>query len=111
MKHRNMLVCCVLCAVWDSSIVASKYLEKLGPSWLEGKRCLDLSAGCGLVGEWATARGEGENGECVRACQACNVGVVGWGVKRCAQWAGTLSHRALSESADAAQHHCTLLWS
>jgi hypothetical protein len=38
-------------AVWDSSIVVAKYLEKLGAAVLKGKRCLDLSAGCGLVGE------------------------------------------------------------
>jgi hypothetical protein len=31
--------------------VVAKYLEKLGPDVLSGKRCLDLSAGCGLVGE------------------------------------------------------------
>lgn len=44
--------CCFLCpAVWDSSIVVAKYLEKLGAVALRGKRCLDLSAGCGLVGE------------------------------------------------------------
>lgn len=44
-------VCVVLSAVWDSSIVAAKYLEKLGPDALRGRRCLDLSAGCGLAGE------------------------------------------------------------
>jgi predicted nicotinamide N-methyase len=43
-------------AVWDSSIVVAKYLEKLGPDALGGKRCLDLSAGCGLVGESTGAR-------------------------------------------------------
>lgn len=43
---------CFLClAVWDSSIVVAKYLEKLGAGALKSKRCLDLSAGCGLVGE------------------------------------------------------------
>eukprot|EP00879_Flechtneria_rotunda_P033344 GHRR01036920.1.p1 GENE.GHRR01036920.1~~GHRR01036920.1.p1 ORF type:complete len:144 (+),score=45.34 GHRR01036920.1:247-678(+) len=36
--------------VWDSSIVVAKYLEKW-PVLVRGKRCLDLSAGCGLVGE------------------------------------------------------------
>lgn len=36
-------------AVWDSSIVLSKYFER-HPQLVEGKRCLDLSAGCGLVG-------------------------------------------------------------
>ena len=35
--------------MWDSSIVAAKYLEKIQES-LVGKCCLDLSAGCGLVG-------------------------------------------------------------
>eukprot|EP00879_Flechtneria_rotunda_P030302 GHRR01032922.1.p1 GENE.GHRR01032922.1~~GHRR01032922.1.p1 ORF type:complete len:247 (+),score=39.72 GHRR01032922.1:247-987(+) len=34
--------------VWDSSIVVAKYLEKW-PVLVRGKRCLDLSAGCGLV--------------------------------------------------------------
>ena len=37
------------CAVWDSSIVVAKYFERWGNRWA-GKRCLDLSAGCGLVG-------------------------------------------------------------
>jgi len=37
------------CAVWDSSIVMAKYFEMHGRA-IEGKRCLDLSAGCGLVG-------------------------------------------------------------
>ena len=36
-------------AVWDSSIVMSKYFEQWGSRWA-GKKCLDLSAGCGLVG-------------------------------------------------------------
>jgi len=35
--------------VWDSSIVVAKYFEKIQEG-LQGKRCLDLSAGCGLVG-------------------------------------------------------------
>ncbi|GAX77181.1 hypothetical protein CEUSTIGMA_g4627.t1 [Chlamydomonas eustigma] len=35
--------------VWDSSIVVCKYLEKMGDTIVKGKRCLDLSAGCGLV--------------------------------------------------------------
>lgn len=39
-------------AVWDSSIVVAKYLEKHQHRY-KGKRCLDLSAGCGLVGELA----------------------------------------------------------
>eukprot|EP00775_Hariotina_reticulata_P005949 gene5949-6188_t len=34
--------------VWDSSIVTAKYIEKW-PQLFAGKRCLDLSAGCGLV--------------------------------------------------------------
>ena len=38
------------CAVWDSSIVMAKYFE-MHRAELVGKRCLDLSAGCGLVGE------------------------------------------------------------
>jgi predicted nicotinamide N-methyase len=37
-------------SVWDSSIVVCKYLEKMGETLVRGKRCLDLSAGCGLVG-------------------------------------------------------------
>lgn len=35
--------------VWDSSIVMAKYFERWSDRW-SGKRCLDLSAGCGLVG-------------------------------------------------------------
>ena len=35
--------------VWDSSIVMSKYLERHS-SQFAGKRCLELGAGCGLVG-------------------------------------------------------------
>lgn len=35
--------------VWDSSIVVSKMCEWQAARW-RGKRCLDLSAGCGLVG-------------------------------------------------------------
>ncbi|KAF8055749.1 METTL21A [Scenedesmus sp. PABB004] len=31
------------------SIVVAKLLERLGPRWAAGRRCLDLSAGCGLV--------------------------------------------------------------
>ncbi|KAF6266140.1 putative methyltransferase-domain-containing protein [Scenedesmus sp. NREL 46B-D3] len=34
--------------VWDSAIVAAKYVEKW-PELFAGKRCCDLSAGCGLV--------------------------------------------------------------
>jgi predicted nicotinamide N-methyase len=36
-------------AVWDSSIVVSKMLEQRAASCVRGCRCLDLSAGCGLV--------------------------------------------------------------
>lgn len=36
-------------AVWDSSIVLSKMLELHAPRFA-GRRCLDLSAGCGLPG-------------------------------------------------------------
>ena len=45
------LTCCSShhCAVWDSSIVVAKFFERWGNRWA-GKRCLDLSAGCGLVG-------------------------------------------------------------
>lgn len=50
-----LLLSCVRAAVWDSSIVVAKYLEKLGPGALSGKRCLDLSAGCGLVGKAAAS--------------------------------------------------------
>ncbi|KAI8472236.1 MAG: putative methyltransferase-domain-containing protein [Monoraphidium minutum] len=35
--------------VWDSSIVLSKWAERW-PARVAGRRCLDLSAGCGLVG-------------------------------------------------------------
>ncbi|KAA6422578.1 MAG: methyltransferase 21A [Trebouxia sp. A1-2] len=35
--------------IWDSSIVMSKYFERWDGRWV-GKKCLDLSAGCGLVG-------------------------------------------------------------
>eukprot|EP00884_Botryococcus_braunii_P021511 jgi/Botrbrau1/8043/Bobra.13_2s0014.2 len=35
--------------VWDSAIVISKYFERW-PALCKGKWCLDLSAGCGLVG-------------------------------------------------------------
>lgn len=34
--------------VWDSSIVISKLFER-HPEHIQGRRCLDLSAGCGLV--------------------------------------------------------------
>ncbi|KAK9791359.1 hypothetical protein WJX73_007751 [Symbiochloris irregularis] len=34
--------------VWDSSIVMAKYFERW-PDLVCGKRCLDLSAGCGLA--------------------------------------------------------------
>uniref|UniRef100_A0A383VHV1 Uncharacterized protein n=1 Tax=Tetradesmus obliquus TaxID=3088 RepID=A0A383VHV1_TETOB len=34
--------------VWDSAIVAAKYAERW-PQMFAGKRCCDLSAGCGLV--------------------------------------------------------------
>ncbi len=37
------------CAVWDSSIVMARYFE-IHAAQIRGKRCLDLSAGCGLVG-------------------------------------------------------------
>ena len=37
--------------MWDSSIVMSKYVEKEAETLVQGKRCLDLSAGCGLVGK------------------------------------------------------------
>jgi hypothetical protein len=40
--------------VWDSAIVAAKYAEKW-PELFAGKRCCDLSAGCGLVGEFLAA--------------------------------------------------------
>ena len=43
-------------AVWDSSIVMAKYFEKQGHQALAGKRCLDLSAGCGLPGTLLSAR-------------------------------------------------------
>ncbi|GAB4816007.1 hypothetical protein N2152v2_003053 [Parachlorella kessleri] len=39
----------MLPAVWDSSIVLAKYFERW-PLKVAGKRCLDSSAGCGLVG-------------------------------------------------------------
>lgn len=36
-------------AVWDSSIVLGKLFERQADA-VAGKRCLDLSAGCGLPG-------------------------------------------------------------
>lgn len=39
----------MLDAVWDSSIVACRYLERHA-ELVKGRRCLDLSAGCGLAG-------------------------------------------------------------
>ena len=35
--------------VWDSSIVMAKYIEK-NAGVFKGKRCVELGAGCGLVG-------------------------------------------------------------
>ncbi len=35
--------------VWDSSIVLAKYFERWRHVYA-GRRCLDISAGCGLVG-------------------------------------------------------------
>jgi predicted nicotinamide N-methyase len=35
--------------VWDSSVVLAKHLENCAQRYA-GKRCLDLSAGCGLPG-------------------------------------------------------------
>lgn len=45
----QLLKILLLHIVWDSSIVVAKYFERWGGRWA-GKRCLDLSAGCGLVG-------------------------------------------------------------
>eukprot|EP00271_Cylindrocystis_brebissonii_P000848 TRINITY_DN11030_c0_g3_i1.p1 TRINITY_DN11030_c0_g3~~TRINITY_DN11030_c0_g3_i1.p1 ORF type:complete len:299 (+),score=21.91 TRINITY_DN11030_c0_g3_i1:467-1363(+) len=42
--------------VWDSSIVLAKYLERW-PHFVEGKRSLELGAGCGLVGIVAACLG------------------------------------------------------
>lgn len=36
--------------VWDSSIVLARMLEALPPGSFAGKRCVELGAGCGLVG-------------------------------------------------------------
>ena len=36
--------------MWDSAIVVAKYAERWADRY-KGRRCLDLSAGCGLVGE------------------------------------------------------------
>lgn len=55
--HPSHPLFCLVPSVWDSSIVVTKYLEKLGPDWLRGKRLLDLSAGCGLVGTWVEVDG------------------------------------------------------
>jgi hypothetical protein len=49
LKNRLLALCCC-CQVWDSAIVAAKYVEKW-PQLFAGKRCCDLSAGCGLVGK------------------------------------------------------------
>lgn len=48
-EKQNVIYTVMCIAVWDSSIVLSKYFER-HPQLVEGKRCLDLSAGCGLVG-------------------------------------------------------------
>jgi predicted nicotinamide N-methyase len=38
-------------AVWDSSLVLSKYLERrFGTSGLQGKRLIELGSGCGVLG-------------------------------------------------------------
>ena len=47
--HQQPSLADIVIAVWDSSIVMAKYFERWGKRW-QGKRCLDLSAGCGLVG-------------------------------------------------------------
>ena len=36
--------------MWDSSIVLAKFIEGQGSKRFAGKRCVDLSAGCGLPG-------------------------------------------------------------
>ncbi|KAG2497595.1 hypothetical protein HYH03_004341 [Edaphochlamys debaryana] len=43
--------------VWDSAIVAAKYLERHAGELVAGRRVLDLSAGCGLVALTAAALG------------------------------------------------------
>jgi Lysine methyltransferase len=53
--------------VWDSSIVVAKYAERW-PERFAGARCLDLSAGCGLVGEQIAAIGSGAIGCCCLCC-------------------------------------------
>ena len=58
--------------VWDSSIVVAKYVEKHAVRFC-GRRCLDLSAGCGLVGEVAMGGGE----TCLDLSAGC--GLVGGG--------------------------------
>ena len=48
-KLRQAMTSGMCPAVWDSSIVIAKYFE-VHAGMLKGRRCLDLSAGCGLVG-------------------------------------------------------------
>ncbi|GAQ88365.1 hypothetical protein KFL_004220040 [Klebsormidium nitens] len=45
--------------VWDSSIVLAKYLERWQEALVRGKRCIELGAGCGLVGICAARFGAG----------------------------------------------------
>ena len=42
--------------MWDSSIVAAKMFER-APEMVQGKTCIELGAGCGLVGEWYALAG------------------------------------------------------
>ena len=54
-------------AVWDSSIVMSKFFEQHRRSY-QGKRFLDLSAGCGLVGEHVASWKRAPASACFSSC-------------------------------------------
>ena len=59
--------------VWDSSIVLAKYFERWRHVYA-GRRCLDLSAGCGLVGILPLTSGTGCYGRlpigfCTYSCE------------------------------------------
>jgi predicted nicotinamide N-methyase len=73
-------------SVWDSAIVLSKWAERHS-ALIAGKRCLDLSAGCGLVAAALAALGAevvatdlAPNLPLLRAnCEANGARLWGWG--------------------------------